>query len=253
MDGDASGGLVTRWLHRPGSRHLLKEMMASVGNDDRLVNLSDGGHIENLGVFELLRRRCRYIITGDGEADPDLAMNGLATVIRYARLELGIYIELNTDALHLDEDRNSKRHAIVGTIHYPGGLDEQTEDVALPEIDSLLLKRWLEVPAVGPHVAVQVDRHPPAQGVGDSSRCECIHDRVESSDQISEHGSAYQRRCTIPQRPARDHRSARSDRAAGAPLLAKRVHLKRAQPEQGGHRRVQIGERGRPGRIARQG
>jgi inositol transport system substrate-binding protein len=33
------------------------------------LNLSDGGHIENTGVYELLRRRCKYIISVDGEAD----------------------------------------------------------------------------------------------------------------------------------------------------------------------------------------
>ena len=33
------------------------------------VNLSDGGHIENLGVYELLRRGCRLIIAVDAGAD----------------------------------------------------------------------------------------------------------------------------------------------------------------------------------------
>ena len=35
------------------------------------VFLTDGGHIDNLGVYELLRRRCKLIIAIDGEADPD--------------------------------------------------------------------------------------------------------------------------------------------------------------------------------------
>ena len=37
------------------------------------VYLTDGGHIENLGIYELLRRRCRVIIAVDAEADPQMA------------------------------------------------------------------------------------------------------------------------------------------------------------------------------------
>ena len=33
------------------------------------INLTDGGHIENLGIYELLRRRCKYIVAIDGEED----------------------------------------------------------------------------------------------------------------------------------------------------------------------------------------
>jgi hypothetical protein len=36
------------------------------------VNLSDGGHIENFGVYGLLRRRCKYIVAIDGEQDPKM-------------------------------------------------------------------------------------------------------------------------------------------------------------------------------------
>ena len=36
------------------------------------LNLSDGGHVENLALYELLRRRCKFIIAIDGEADPEV-------------------------------------------------------------------------------------------------------------------------------------------------------------------------------------
>ena len=56
--------------------------------------LTDGGHIENLGVYELLRRHCRVIIAVDAEADRELAFGSFNTLVRYARIDLGIEIDL---------------------------------------------------------------------------------------------------------------------------------------------------------------
>jgi hypothetical protein len=53
----------------------------------RYLNLSDGGHIENLGVYELLRRRCKFVVAVDGEADPQRSFGGLQ---KQAAEELGI-------------------------------------------------------------------------------------------------------------------------------------------------------------------
>ncbi len=50
---------------------LLAELFAQTDSRSWYVNLSDGGHFENLGLYELVQRRCRYIIAGDAEeADP---------------------------------------------------------------------------------------------------------------------------------------------------------------------------------------
>jgi hypothetical protein len=56
------------------------------------VNLSDGGHIENLGVFELLRRRCKLIIALDAATDPDYHFEDLSGLVQRARNELGMSI-----------------------------------------------------------------------------------------------------------------------------------------------------------------
>jgi hypothetical protein len=58
------------------------------------VYLTDGGHIENLGVYELLRRRCKVIIAVDAEADAPMNFSSLMTLQRYARIDLGIRIDL---------------------------------------------------------------------------------------------------------------------------------------------------------------
>ena len=58
------------------------------------MNLSDGGQIENLGIYELLKRRCRWIIAVDADEDPEMTCGCLASVLRYARIELGITIDI---------------------------------------------------------------------------------------------------------------------------------------------------------------
>jgi hypothetical protein len=44
-------------------------------------------HIENLGIYELPRRRCELIIAIDAEADPEMSFGSLVTLQRYARID----------------------------------------------------------------------------------------------------------------------------------------------------------------------
>lgn len=102
--------------------YLLREMLGQLDETGRHINLTDGGHLENLGVYELLRRRCRLIIACDGEADPDTSFKGLANAIRLARIDLGVNVEIDVDALRVrDGDDWSRAHGAVGRIHYGGG------------------------------------------------------------------------------------------------------------------------------------
>lgn len=116
-----SFGQIFHWRIRPQS--LLREMLGKLNEDSRWVNVSDGGHIENLAAIELLRRRCRYIIIGDGEADPRHHFQGLATLIRTARIDLGIQIDIDFDKLKKGEDGLCQRHWASGRIHYPGEIN----------------------------------------------------------------------------------------------------------------------------------
>lgn len=120
--GVAPGTLKDRfaWRVRPGA--FLREIRSKLDETHDWVNLSDGGHIENLAAIELLRRQCKVIIIGDGEADPELHFGSLATLIRYARIDLGIHIEIDLNKIRLQnalEDRRSEAHFAVGTIKYP--------------------------------------------------------------------------------------------------------------------------------------
>ena len=44
---------------------LLAELFGQTDDEARYVYLSDGGHFENLGVYELVKRRCKFIIACD--------------------------------------------------------------------------------------------------------------------------------------------------------------------------------------------
>ena len=104
-------------MTRVGPIYLLKEMFGRLKADSWNVNLSDGGHLENLGVYELLRRECRLILVGDGERDLALRFEGLTELIRMAQIDLGIKIEMEG----LDEIRSGAQQHAVGTIHYSCG------------------------------------------------------------------------------------------------------------------------------------
>jgi len=83
------------------------------------LNLTDGGHIENLGIYELLRRRCKYILAIDGEQDPKMTFKALTTLQRLAAIDLGVRIDIDLDNLRLNEQGLSRSHFRFCRIRYP--------------------------------------------------------------------------------------------------------------------------------------
>jgi len=103
----------------PGLPYLLSEMFGWADEKRPYLNVSDGGHVENLGVYELLRRRCKYIVAVDGEQDEKMTFQGLTTLLRLAYIDLGITIDIGLDALRLAETGLSHSHFAFCRIHYP--------------------------------------------------------------------------------------------------------------------------------------
>ena len=60
------------------------------------VYLSDGGHFENLALYEMVLRRCRYIVVSDGGCDPTFTFEDLGNAIRKIRIDLGVPIEVDS-------------------------------------------------------------------------------------------------------------------------------------------------------------
>jgi len=73
---------------------LLNEFMARFyGPARQLWYLTDGGHFENMGGYELIRRRLPLMVIIDAEADPEYSFEGMANLVRKARLDFGAEIE----------------------------------------------------------------------------------------------------------------------------------------------------------------
>ena len=98
---------------------LVAEMFGLTSDRGGYIYLSDGGHFENLGILELVRRRCRFIVACDAEEDGNFGFDGLGNAIEKCRTDLGIDIELNVDPIRQrDEHRHSRWHCAVGSIRY---------------------------------------------------------------------------------------------------------------------------------------
>ena len=80
-----------------GAGYFYRELFGINYDDARLVQLTDGGHYENLGLVEALRRRCRLIFCVDAGGDTPPLLSTLSEAMRLARYELGVTIELNED------------------------------------------------------------------------------------------------------------------------------------------------------------
>jgi hypothetical protein len=79
--------------------YLLYELMARFhGRRRTLQYLSDGGHFENTALYELLRRvrDVRFLVMCDNGCDPMYRFEDLANLIRLARIDFRLNIEIDT-------------------------------------------------------------------------------------------------------------------------------------------------------------
>jgi hypothetical protein len=118
--GNPRRGKWARPSPRIGLLYLIRELTASTTTDSSFVLLSDGGHFENMGLYELIRRRCRYIVLSDAEEDEKFKLEGIGGAIRKCRVDFGVAIDLDLEALKpLGDPAMSRLHYTVGSILYP--------------------------------------------------------------------------------------------------------------------------------------
>ena len=108
---------------KPGPRARARVHRAGAVRPDRrqrdFVNLSDGGHFDNLGVYELIRRSCRYIIVCDAGQDDRFICEDLGNLVRRCRTDFGVEIDIAVDRIRgRDAAGISQTHCVVGKIHY---------------------------------------------------------------------------------------------------------------------------------------
>ncbi|WDF62282.1 patatin-like phospholipase family protein [Flavobacterium sp. KACC 22763] len=98
-----------------GLLYLMRDLIGKSDINMKYVCLSDGGHFDNTGLYELIRRRCQYILLGDAEQDNRGTCEGLANAIRRCRIDFGVDIDIS-----IDDIIKGKSHIAKGAIKYPG-------------------------------------------------------------------------------------------------------------------------------------
>jgi hypothetical protein len=127
--GNAGGHRLAPMLRRPyettgpqfAVRPLNSELFGLTDDHSPYVNLSDGGHFEDLGLYEMVRRRCRRIIVVDGDQDRDRGFDDLGNAVRKIWIDLGVRITFDDSGL-LAAEQDAKLAGIpyfaLGTIEY---------------------------------------------------------------------------------------------------------------------------------------
>jgi len=108
---------------------LVDELLGTTTDNSQALNLSDGGHFENLGLYEMLRRRCSRIVAVDAGQDGGCAFFDLGNALRKAAIDLGVTVTVRQPMrIHprsaIEADKDLAKDALgvaVGDIHYPDG------------------------------------------------------------------------------------------------------------------------------------
>ncbi len=120
-------GPKLRSMPRPTPRYLLKELLGWNSINDKFLYVTDGGHYENLGLVELLRRGCTRVYCFDASGGRPLA--ALGDAIALARSELGVEITFPCDELDkLREQTNgvAEKRCATGELRYTRSTPEVT-------------------------------------------------------------------------------------------------------------------------------
>jgi hypothetical protein len=121
------------WFPNPGKRawaagglrfslyYMTRELLGIADEERQFLNVSDGGHFENLAIYELIRRRCKVIIASDAECDELLQFGGLGNVLRICGTDFGAEIDLDVKSIRAQKQGHSLAHSAVGKIKYDNG------------------------------------------------------------------------------------------------------------------------------------
>jgi hypothetical protein len=101
---------------------LFAELFGLSDEESSFVYLSDGGHFDNLGVYELVRRRCSTIWVVDAAADASRTFEELGRTIRQCRIDFGVEIDVPLESLASPTPNGLAASGFVGgTIDYGPG------------------------------------------------------------------------------------------------------------------------------------
>jgi hypothetical protein len=120
------------FLHKTGPtialEPLILEAFGMTDDTYRWIELTDGAHFENFGLYEMVLRRCHNIVVVDAGADPDCQFEDLGNALRKIQIDLGIPIRFNDGIKMKAGAKPDNRYCAVATIDY-GCVDD---DATLP-------------------------------------------------------------------------------------------------------------------------
>lgn len=104
-------------------RLFLQEALGRTDDEEPWIYLSDGGHFENLGLYEMVRRRCRTIVVADAGADPRCTLEDLGNAVRKVAVDLGVKIDFRRILVRKRSDvAVAGVYCALGDIQYPEGV-----------------------------------------------------------------------------------------------------------------------------------
>lgn len=99
--------------------HTLREFLSQTTDLSSYCYLTDGGHFDNLGIYSLVERGCRYIVAVDAVADPEPCFSDLGNAIRRCRIDFDTDIDLDITSFIKSKDNSFvNQHYAVGQIVY---------------------------------------------------------------------------------------------------------------------------------------
>ncbi len=106
---------------RFGLGYIFNNLVGKTTTRSDYVALSDGGHFDNMGLYELIRRKCSFIILCDAEQDDQFTCEGFANAVRRCRIDFGADINIDISKIvNRVDGRFSEAHYALGDIRYPG-------------------------------------------------------------------------------------------------------------------------------------
>lgn len=124
-----------------GIKTMIQDLLGRAGDQEEFIYLSDGGHFDNLGLHEMLRRRCSKIVVVDADEDPNFGYEDLRRTSQHALVNLGVRVDFVEPLQFSNKDNPGETklrlYGAYATIHYPEGPPDA------PPGELILLKPWL--------------------------------------------------------------------------------------------------------------
>lgn len=106
---------------RFGLGYIFNNLVGKTNTRSDYVALSDEGHFDNIGLYELIRRKCASIVLCDAEQDGEFTCEGFANAITRGRIDFGADIRIDILSItRRKEGRYSEAHFVMGDIYYAG-------------------------------------------------------------------------------------------------------------------------------------